>query len=144
MNPCSFSSAGTARQTAAEWIRTAYHDMATHDVATGTGGLDASILFETDREENVGDAFNGTFGFLSNYYNIRTSASDLLALSVVVAAGHCGGQQIPLRAGRVDATEAGPLGVPKPDQDIETHTRIFAKAGFNTSEFSCSQNNNVD
>ncbi|KAL1629735.1 hypothetical protein SLS56_005258 [Neofusicoccum ribis] len=134
VTPCDFSSAGAGRQTAAEWVRTAYHDMATHDAAAATGGLDASIMFETERDENVGDAFNGTFGFTNNYYNIRASAADLIALSTVVAVGSCGGLQIPLRAGRVDATEAGPLGVPKPDQDIDTHTNIFAKAGFNTSD----------
>ncbi|KAL0264970.1 hypothetical protein SLS55_000925 [Diplodia seriata] len=134
VNPCSFSSAGAGRQTAAEWVRTAYHDMSTHDAATGTGGLDASIMFETERDENVGDAFNGTFGFTNNYYNIRASAADLIALSTVIAVGNCGGPKIPFRVGRIDATEAGPTGVPKPDQDIDTHTQIFAKAGFNTSD----------
>ena len=29
----------------------AYHDMATHNVEDGTGGLDASIQFEQDRPE---------------------------------------------------------------------------------------------
>jgi hypothetical protein len=29
----------------------AYHDMATHDATTGTGGLDGSIVFELDRPE---------------------------------------------------------------------------------------------
>ncbi|KAL1640473.1 hypothetical protein SLS58_006972 [Diplodia intermedia] len=134
VNPCSFSSAGAGRQTAAEWVRTAYHDMSTHDAATGTGGLDASIMFETERDENVGDAFNGTFGFTNNYYNIRASAADLIALSTVIAVGNCGGPKIPFRVGRIDATEAGPTGVPKPDQDIDTHTQMFAKAGFNTSD----------
>lgn len=91
-------------------------------------------MFETERDENTGDAFNGTFGFTGNYYNIRASSADLIALSTVVAVGSCGGPKIPFRAGRIDATEAGPLGVPKPDQDIDTHTQIFAKAGFNTSD----------
>ncbi|EKG14325.1 peroxidase [Macrophomina phaseolina MS6] len=108
--------------------------MATHDADAGTGGLDASIMFETERDENVGDAFNGTFGFTNNYYNIKASAADLLALSTVIAVGNCGGPKIPFRVGRVDATEAGPLGVPKPDQDVDTHIQIFAKAGFNTSD----------
>ena len=31
----------------------AYHDMATHNVTDGTGGLDSSILFELDRAEVV-------------------------------------------------------------------------------------------
>lgn len=105
--------------------------MATFDKATGVGGLDASIQFETDRAENAGDAFNATFDFINNYYSIRTAAADLIALSTVLAVGNCGGPKIPLRVGRVDATEGGPLGVPEPQQDLDTHKKIFAKSGFN-------------
>lgn len=108
--------------------------MSTHDAATGLGGLDASIMFETERDENVGAAFNGTFGFTNGYYSIMSSQADLIALSVVIATKACGGPSIPYRAGRIDATEAGPMGVPKPDQDIDMHKSIFASAGFNTSE----------
>ncbi|KAJ4406437.1 hypothetical protein N0V91_004648 [Didymella pomorum] len=132
VTPCTRNS-GPGRQTAAEWIRTAFHDMATYDKATGTGGLDASLQFETDRSENAGDAFNGTFGFTNNYYTIRTSAADLIALSTVLAVGNCGGPKIPLRVGRIDATEGGVLGVPEPQQDLDTHKKKFAKAGFNTA-----------
>ena len=106
--------------------------MATFDKSTGVGGLDASIQFETDRAENAGDAFNATFGFTNNYYSIRTSAADLVALSTVLAVGNCGGPKIPLRVGRVDATEGGALGVPEPQQDLDTHKKTFAKAGFST------------
>jgi hypothetical protein len=35
----------TGRSDVADWVRTAYHDMATHNVTDGTGGLDASIRF---------------------------------------------------------------------------------------------------
>jgi hypothetical protein len=111
--------------------------MATFDKATGTGGLDASIQFETDRAENAGDAFNGTFGFTNSYYTIRRSAADLVALSTVIAVGNCGGPKIPLRVGRVDATQAGPMGVPEPQQDLDTHKKMFAKAGFNTGRSYC-------
>ncbi|KAI9650787.1 hypothetical protein NHQ30_000818 [Ciborinia camelliae] len=134
VTPCSFSSAGGGRQTAAEWIRTAYHDMATHDVETGLGGLDASIAYELGRAENPGDAFNGTFGFLDGYHSIKASMADLIAMSVVVASVSCGGLDVPYRGGRVDATGAGVSGVPEPQQDLATHTAIFAKQGFNTSE----------
>ncbi|KAJ8107533.1 hypothetical protein OPT61_g8798 [Boeremia exigua] len=133
ISPCTRNNS-PGRQTAAEWIRTAFHDMATFDKATGTGGLDASIQFETDRAENAGDAFNGTFGFTNNYFNVRTSAADLIALSTVLAVGNCGGPKIPLRLGRVDATEAGALGVPEPQQDLDTHKTMFAKAGFSTED----------
>ena len=33
-------------------------DFVTADIAAGTGGIDASIGFETHRPENVGPAFN--------------------------------------------------------------------------------------
>ncbi|KAK9417000.1 putative Peroxidase [Seiridium unicorne] len=134
VNPCSFGTNVEGRQNAAEWVRTAYHDMATHDAAAGTGGLDASILFEGDRAENPGSAFNNTFGFLNNYYTSRSGAADLVALATVVATGSCGGPSIPFRAGRIDATEAGVLGVPEPQQAIDDHVAKFAKAGFNVSD----------
>ena len=34
-----------------ETVVQAYHDMATHNSTAGTGGLDASIQFELDRDE---------------------------------------------------------------------------------------------
>ncbi|TGO25717.1 hypothetical protein BPAE_0074g00260 [Botrytis paeoniae] len=116
VTPCDFSSLGGGRQSAAEWIRTAYRDMATHDIETGLGGLDGSIAFELGRAENP------------------ASSADLLAMSVVVASMACGGPIIPFRGGRVDAMKAGVSGVPEPDQDLATHTAIFAKQEFNTAE----------
>lgn len=108
--------------------------MATHDASAGTGGLDASIFFETERAENIGSAFNNTFGFFSGYYTPRTSASDLLALGVLTAAGACNGPRVELRAGRVDAQEAGPAGVPEPHTNIEETTEAFVKAGFDVED----------
>jgi len=57
------------RTTAAQWIRVAFHDFVTADVASRTGGLDASIGFETLREENSGSAFNDSFAFFRPYVN---------------------------------------------------------------------------
>ncbi|KAE9398249.1 hypothetical protein BT96DRAFT_1020251 [Gymnopus androsaceus JB14] len=37
-----------------QWLRIAYHDMATHNIDNGTGRLDASIQFELDRTQNIG------------------------------------------------------------------------------------------
>ena len=104
--------------------------MATYDKATGTGGLDASIQFETDRSENAGDAFNGTLQFTNNYFTTRSSSADLIALAMVIAIGNCGGPKIPLRVGRIDATEGGVLGVPEPQQDLETHNGRCAWQDF--------------
>jgi hypothetical protein len=55
------------RTTAAQWIRVAFHDFVTANVAAGTGGIDASIGFETLREENSGTAFNDSFSFFRPY-----------------------------------------------------------------------------
>ncbi|KAA8646658.1 uncharacterized protein ATNIH1004_005333 [Aspergillus tanneri] len=46
VTPCSFSQQGPSRIASAEWLRTAFHDMATGSIYTGIGGLDASLVFE--------------------------------------------------------------------------------------------------
>ncbi|KAL0938995.1 peroxidase domain-containing protein [Colletotrichum truncatum] len=134
VTPCSFGGNIKGRQFAAEWIRTAFHDVATTDVAAGQGGLDGSIWFEVHRPENGGAAFNNTFSFFANLYSIKASAADLLAMSVVVANAGCGGARMPFRAGRIDAQEAGPAGVPEPDTPLNSTIDTFAKAGFSKSE----------
>lgn len=131
---CSFGQNEPGRQNTAEWIRTAYHDMSTADIQAGTGGLDASIIFESDRDQNKGSFINNTFGHLHSFHSARSSGADLLALAVVGSMSVCGGYEVPLRAGRIDATEGGRFGVPEPQQDIQTHTNIFAMQGFNQTE----------
>ncbi|RFU75660.1 wsc domain-containing [Trichoderma arundinaceum] len=110
--------------------------MATADIFAGTGGLDASIIFDLDRPENVGTAFQETLHFMLLHYNSQVTMADLFALATVEAVGSCSNGNIimPFRAGRVDAVGPGPSGVPEPQQDLETHTKIFAKQGSNTSE----------
>ncbi|KAK0493445.1 hypothetical protein EDD18DRAFT_420894 [Armillaria luteobubalina] len=39
--------------------------------------------------------------------------------------------RIPLRVGRIDATEGGELGVPEPESNLEEILAISAKTGFN-------------
>lgn len=60
--------------------------------------------------------------------------ADLIALGVATAIGACGGPQIPLRGGRIDATEAGPSGVPQPETEIATTLSMFSGAGFNKED----------
>ncbi|KAK0448959.1 heme peroxidase [Desarmillaria tabescens] len=134
VNPCSFSSEGEGKQAAAEWVRTAFHDMITHNAAEGTGGMDASIMFEMDRPENPGSAFNATMNFMVNFYNIQTSMADLFALAAHTAIRSCGGPRLAMRGGRVDAIGAGVAGVPEPTDDLDTIVTQFATAGFNTTE----------
>ncbi|PTB62108.1 heme peroxidase [Trichoderma citrinoviride] len=127
---------GIGRSFGAEWITNAYHDMSTPDIFAGTGGLDASIVFEMDRLENVGDAFRETLNILKGSHNNRVSMSDLFTLATVVAVGGCskGKVIVPLKGGRVDAAGPGLSGVPELQQHLQTHTANFAKQPFDTSE----------
>ncbi|KAE9407571.1 heme peroxidase [Gymnopus androsaceus JB14] len=120
----------------AQWLRIAYHDMSTHDVDSGTGGLDASIMYELDRPQNVGEGmiqslqdFNG-FELTTPFFGM----ADMIALGAVFAVVGCGGPVIPFSAGRVDATVAGPATVPEPQQDLASHIESFRQQGFNETE----------
>jgi hypothetical protein len=132
---------GPGRTNSAEWLRTAYHDMATVDVEAGAGGMDASIHFERSRPENVGShAFTDSLIFFADFMSVRSSMADLIALGAVMSVTACTVSPdrrpffLPFRAGRVDATEAGPPGVPEPHQDLASHINSFRKMGFNASE----------
>ena len=51
-----------------------------------------------------------------------------------MAVGGCGGPPIPLRGGRVDATEAGPGAPCRPETDLETALATFSGAGVNQAD----------
>ncbi|TVY30360.1 WSC domain-containing protein [Lachnellula hyalina] len=119
------------RITSAQWIRVAFHDFVTANITAGTGGLDASIGFETLRGENSGAAMNDSMGFFRPRVSSKIATADFIALSVVMSVGNCGGPQIPLRGGRVDATEGGATGVPAPDSSLADTLGFFGGAGFN-------------
>ncbi|KAH7097002.1 putative L-ascorbate oxidase, partial [Auriculariales sp. MPI-PUGE-AT-0066] len=132
-----FGGLPTGRTAAADWIRNV-HDMATHDVSTGKGGMDGSISFEEEqaRAENPGLGFSESFRGLKSFSEINwyTSLADTFALATIVAVEKCGGPQIDFRGGRTDATEPNESGVPEPDQDLDSHIASFAKQGFNVTE----------
>jgi hypothetical protein len=135
ITPCSFSANGPGRQTAAEWLRAGFHDMATTNVFFAPhGGIDASLAFELNDGENVGAGFNSTFVTYAGFFNSRLSAADLVALGVYASVRECGGPIIPMRGGRVDATAAGPLGVPQPQNGAGTFANQFARMGFNNTD----------
>ncbi|CAE7118712.1 unnamed protein product, partial [Rhizoctonia solani] len=140
VTPCgSFPQSGKgdpSRQASSEWLRTAFHDAITHNAQSGTGGVDASLIWETDRSENLGGrSFNDTFGFMMNFYNIRASMSDLIALATYTAVRNCGGPGLVMRAGRIDAAEPGPEGaVPEPKDNVNKLLTKFANAGFNKTD----------
>lgn len=77
-------SLNSGRTTAAQWIRVAFHHFITANVTAGTGGVDASIGFETFREENKGSAFNDSFTFWRPFVNeFVPSKSHLLLLWLI-------------------------------------------------------------
>ena len=135
VTPCSYSAAGPGRQTAAEWLRAGFHDMSTTNVYfTPHGGIDASLAFELNDGENVGAGFNTTFVTYGQFYNSRLPVSDLVALGVYASTRTCGGPIIPMRGGRVDATGAGPMGVPQPQNGQGSFVNAFARMGFNATD----------
>ncbi|KAJ7138564.1 putative L-ascorbate oxidase [Mycena filopes] len=143
IKPCdtfAFDPAGntnlSGRSNTADWIRTAYHDMATHDAAKGTGGMDASIRFpeELARDENVGNGFNNTLSILYGAVNRYVSIADALVLGAIIAIENCGGPQIAFRGGRIDALKPNAPGVPEPQQDLPAHVAAFARQGFTQTE----------
>ncbi|PIL35211.1 hypothetical protein GSI_03001 [Ganoderma sinense ZZ0214-1] len=136
LSPCNAFGFGSTvnRSNAADWIRTAYHDMATHNVEDGTGGLDASIQFEQDRPENAGDGFFNSLRHLQLGNSRYVGVADFIALGAKTAVEQCGGPHLPFRGGRVDATEAGVPGVPQPQESLDSHTASFARQGFNQTE----------
>ncbi|EEB96414.1 hypothetical protein MPER_04459 [Moniliophthora perniciosa FA553] len=105
---------------AAQWARTAFHDMSTHNTGDGRGGLHAVYVSSWIGPSRLQSRVSGL--------------ADILAMATVFAYGGCGGPLIPYRAGRVDAASAGVLGVPEPHQDLQSHIDSFARQGFTQSE----------
>ncbi|KAK6988667.1 peroxidase [Favolaschia claudopus] len=142
VQPCTFFIRGnddgseTGRANGPDWIRTAYHDMATHNSEDGTGGLDASIRFaeEQSRPENAGTGFQNTLDVFVAFTTRHVSLADLIAIGLVTAVENCGGPQIYFRGGRIDAAEPNAPGVPEPQGDLNAHIASFKKQGFTQTE----------
>ncbi|KAJ7877785.1 heme peroxidase [Mycena leptocephala] len=139
VRPCDlfiFDNSHSGRSDAADWVRTAYHDMATHNIEDGTGGMDGSVRFleEMARPEDAGDGFQNTIAVLAGQSNRYVSIADVLALGLVLAVENCGGPEIAFRGGRVDATEPNAPGVPQPQEGLDSHIASFARQGFTQTE----------
>lgn len=85
ISPC--KTGGTNRNNAAEWLRTAFHDATSHNAAAGTGGVDASIQYETGYSENGGVAFSSVITQYKFYRQQSVSLADIVALGAIVAVG---------------------------------------------------------
>ncbi|KAJ7262356.1 heme peroxidase [Mycena rebaudengoi] len=126
----------TGRTNLADFIRTAYHDMATHNSSDGTGGLDASIRLaeEKGRNDNFGDTFSNALTLLIPESTRYVSVADVIALAVRISVEKCGGPVVPFRGGRVDAMVPNSPGVPAPREPLDSHIAAFAKQGFTPQE----------
>jgi hypothetical protein len=134
VTPCT-KGVGPGSITAAEWIRIAFHDASVYNHTTQQGGLDASVMYELNFKNNDGAAFNHTFNAMEPFYTKRSSMSDLFAVATYTAVRACGGLAIPVRAGRIDATEGFYEDIgPVPMDTVETLTNKFATMGFSVSD----------
>jgi Peroxidase len=134
--PCGFAPT-PGHLVASGFIRTAFHDMAPANNNTGIGGLDGSIGFELEGDyavANAGLAFNATITYYSRFYNSQASVSDLIALGLYSSVRGCGGPAVKIKAGRIDATQAGPLGAPLTTDSESTFVLDFARMGFSPTE----------
>lgn len=135
--PCNNEALGPGRHGPAEWIRSAFHDIATTRLISGTriGGMDGSLQFELNSGENVGQAFRATLDFMKDYHTRKTSIADLLSLGVYYASRACAGPSVPIRGGRIDATEALGAGfIPIPQDQPSGLENKFARMGFSLPE----------
>jgi adenylate cyclase len=93
------------------YIRLAFHDAGNYSVETSRGGLDASIQFELDREENKGLEFFvnqiQTFQKELHLQNIEISIADLIAIASKIALEKLGGTKLDITPGRIDSLTAG-------------------------------------
>lgn len=138
VTPCNKSPAGAPGFIfAAGFVRTAFHDTVAYNKAAGTNGLDGSIAAELEGTfaiHNTGPVFNATVSYMTEFVNSKASLADLIALGLYSAVRSCGGPQVPLRAGRIDATGAGPDALPDAADSANTLTARFANMGLSATE----------
>ncbi|KAJ0388108.1 hypothetical protein COL922a_000739 [Colletotrichum nupharicola] len=135
VNPCTREVSGAGRKNAAEWLRTAFHDMAPANVYRGTGGMDASLQYELGSSDNTGPGFGTTMTFMAPYLTRKSSMSDLIALGVYTSVLSCKGPSVAIRAGRIDATEPNDSGaVPTPGDSTPVFLNRFVRMGFSTAD----------
>ncbi|KAF2732319.1 heme peroxidase [Polyplosphaeria fusca] len=133
VTPCS-KGAAPGRIAAAEFLRTAFHDMATANIYQNFGGLDASIVYELTSGDNVGPGFRTTLETYVPYFSSRTSMADLIAAGVYIGVRSCGGPAVSVGGGRIDATTADDPGVPAPQNAIGTFKNQFLRIGFDSTQ----------
>ncbi|KAI9208368.1 heme peroxidase [Polychytrium aggregatum] len=127
---------GAGRSTAAEWLRTLFHDASDYNTATKTGGVDGSIQFqeELSRPENAGAAIPTAINQFKNFVSPGVTMADLIALGAIQAIRVCGGPKVLFRPGRPDALGPGTLSPPNPNDNVTTHGQLFSRMGFSQQD----------
>ncbi|KAJ7792458.1 heme peroxidase [Mycena leptocephala] len=140
----------TGRSNVGDWLRTAYHDMATHDFTDGTGGWMRPFVSPTskcglrrrypkynwiavyrDQPLHFHGRFTGTRPNHRHRKLVGLLPAEYTGLFNSVSSG---GPEIPFRGGRVDAAEPNNPGVPQPEQNLKTHIAAFARQGFSQTD----------
>ncbi|XP_073111135.1 putative L-ascorbate peroxidase 6 isoform X3 [Elaeis guineensis] len=115
---------------AAGILRMAFHDAGTFDVNENSGGMNGSIIYELDRPENAGLGKS-----LKILQKVKKEIDQIQQVAGAVAILLCGGPEIPVRLGRLDARMPDPQGkLPRESFDASSLKRCFLEKGFSTQE----------
>ncbi|XP_073111138.1 putative L-ascorbate peroxidase 6 isoform X7 [Elaeis guineensis] len=94
------------------------------------GGMNGSIIYELDRPENAGLGKS-----LKILQKVKKEIDQIQQVAGAVAILLCGGPEIPVRLGRLDARMPDPQGkLPRESFDASSLKRCFLEKGFSTQE----------
>lgn len=121
------------------YLRLAFHDASNYDYRTEKGGLNGSIQFELEREENKGlrKFVENLLLFQKNLCEkeIVISLPDLIAYSAKISLEKLGGPKIELTLGRKDAiSEGSKIHTPHDHFTIEGLISAFEKMKFTAKD----------
>ncbi|KAK6140680.1 hypothetical protein DH2020_025587 [Rehmannia glutinosa] len=130
---------------AAGLLRLVFHDAGTFDNGDKTGGMNGSIVYELDRPENMGlqkslkaiqpGILARLREDLESIQFQKLSWADLIAVAGAEAVSVCGGPDIPVQLGRIDATVPDPDGkLPEESLGATAMKQCFQKKGFSAQE----------
>ncbi|CAN6442385.1 unnamed protein product [Victoria cruziana] len=123
---------------AAGILRLAFHDAGTFNVEDDSGGMNGSIVYELDRPENAGlkksvKVLQKAKVEVDKLFPI--SWADMISLAGAEAVSICGGPEIPVRLGRVDAGVPDPEGrLPEESLDASGLKKSFMRKGLSTKD----------
>jgi adenylate cyclase len=122
---------------APKYIRLAFHDAGNFDKLNHTGGLNASILFELDREENAGlePIITKIKNFKESLGEFEISFADLIALFAAESLSKLGGPFVLVEMGRKDSNQAGEkMKINSTEFTISDLIQKFSEMGFTEKE----------